>query len=402
MYKKYRMWILALLIVVSGVVISQVLSSQKEPIRKRPNPGGTKPVKVITVENRDLSPEINLSGPLYAYDKVELYAEVSGVLLNTQRRFKEGLRFKKDEVLLRIDDRVYRNNVLAQKSSLLNQLTLMLPDLSIDFPESVGKWEEYLQTFQLEKPLPPLPDTASDQERYYVASRNIYNLYYTIKSMEETLSKYSLEAPYDGVVTQSGINPGTLVRVGQKLGEFTNTALYEMEASAGLQDAERLAVGQKVLMTSEDVKGSFEGTVQRMNSVIDRASMTIKVYIHTRSSRLREGMYMTARVRANPLENVCAIDRDLLIDGRKIYALRDSVLELIDVTVAGAKGDRVFIRGLKDGSEILGEAWAEARPGIRLPASVRPEGKMVGSPGRGASSPNQKRDEKDPSRGDAL
>ena len=44
--------------------------------------------------------------------------------------------------------------------------------------------------------------------------------------MEATLDKYTIKAPFNVVVTQSNINPGTLVRNGQKLGEFINTYLY--------------------------------------------------------------------------------------------------------------------------------------------------------------------------------
>ena len=380
MWQKYKIWFIAGGILVVGILINNVLSNQKEPIRRRPA-ARPKAIAVVAVENSDIPTEVVMTGPVTAYDKVELYAEVSGVCLHTDTRFKEGVRYEKGDVLIQMDDRVYKNNVLAQKSSLLNQITLLLPDLSIDFPESAKRWETYLSGFHLGEPLASLPEAASDQERYYIASRNIYNLYYSVKSMEETLAKYTLRAPFDGVVIEANINPGTLVRMGQKLGAFTNTALLEMEAAVNVRDADRLRVGQTVALTSEVVPGAFDGRIVRINPVIDRNTMTSKVYIHTQDSRLTDGMYLTARTQAEPIADAFAVAKDLLMTGDRLYAVEDSVLVSRQVSVVAEIGDRVIVRGLADGTRILGEAWSEAREGARIPSAPagRPQNRTDGS-----------------------
>jgi membrane fusion protein (multidrug efflux system) len=367
MNKNKWVWIIAGLMVVAGLVISNILSNQKEPMRRKPEAARQKSIPIITVQNKDVKIPIEMSGPLYAYDKVELFAEVSGVLLNTPKHFKAGTPFKKGEVLIKIDDRVYKNNVLAQKSSLLNQLTLLLPDLSIDFPQSSQRWETYLKNMNLQEKLKPLPDPASDKERYYIASRNIYNQYYVIKGMETTLSKYTLRAPFAGVVSQSLINPGTLVRVGQKLGEFISTEVYEMEASVSLFDANRLEVAQPVNLTSEDVQGTFTGHIRRINRVLDPTSLTVKVYIHLQDPRLRDGMYMVARTEGKPVSGAVAVAKDLLVGNSRLFAVEDSVLVLKPVRVVAERGDVAIVRGLADGTKILGEVWAEAREGKKIP-----------------------------------
>ncbi len=361
------MWLIALIVIILGVVIGIVLSRQKEPMRRRPSKARQKTIKILTVKYGNIKTAVEMTGPLYAYNKVELYAEVSGILQETSKPFKEGCRYKKGEFLVRIDDSVYKNNLLAQKSNLVNQLTLLLPDLGIDFPQSAQKWEVYLKNLKLENPLPELPEPASDKERYYIVSRNIYNLFYTIKSMEATFAKYTLGAPFAGVVTQSLINPGTLVRVGQKLGEFTSTDLYEMEAAVGLFEANRLKIGQPVTLKTEDVRGAFSGKIQRINRVIDRSSMTVKVYIHTRDSRLRDGMYMQAHTEGEPITDAYSVAKDLLVEKNRLYVVEDSILRLRQVEIIGEKGGRVIIRGLADGTRILGEAWSEAKEGKQLP-----------------------------------
>jgi len=372
MQNKKRAWLLAISILLLGIIINNVLSRQKQPMNRKPLGSKQKSVRILTVQNGDVPTTVYLTGPLYAYNKIELYAEVSGVLQETQKRFKEGFRYQKGDVLLKIDDRVYKNNMLAQKSGLLNQITLLLPDLSIDFPESAKNWEAYLETFDFDKPLEPLPNPDSNQERYYIAARNIYNQFFAVKAMEETLAKYTLRAPFNGVVTEANINPGTLVRTGQKLGAFASTSVLEMEGAVGIREVGRLRVGQEVTLTSEIIKGEFAGKIQRINPVIDRTTMTAKVFIHTRDTRLTDGMYLNARIQASPIKNAFAIPRYLVFDGDKIFTIENSVLAPKEVEIVAELGDQVIIRGLADGTRILGETWAEAREGVKLPSASKP------------------------------
>jgi RND family efflux transporter MFP subunit len=222
----------------------------------------------------------------------------------------------------------------------------------------------------LQEELDPLPEPISDKERYYIASRNIYNQYYVIKGMETTLSKYTIRAPFSGVVSVSLINPGTLVRVGQQLGEFINTGIYEMEASVSLFDANRLQPNQPVNLTSEDVHGTFSGYIRRINRVLDPTSLTVKIYIHVQDPRLRDGMYMVAKADGEPISGVVAVSKELLVDNNHLFTVENSVLVLRPVRVVAERGDTAIVRGLANGTRILGEVWAEAKEGIKIPPAT--------------------------------
>jgi membrane fusion protein (multidrug efflux system) len=56
-----------------------------------------------------------------------------------------------------------------------------MPDLKIDYPESFAQWQEYLDRFELEQPIAAFPTPINKQEKYFIASRNLYNQYYSIK-----------------------------------------------------------------------------------------------------------------------------------------------------------------------------------------------------------------------------
>jgi len=380
--------IIAVAIIAGGLVISRILSNQREPVKRRQIPKKQAEVTTAVIQNADITTTLNLTGPLRALDRVDVFAEVSGVLLSTPRRFKPGNKFSAGEALIRIDDSVYRNNVLAQKSGLLNQLTLLLPDLSIDFPGSADKWKAYLKRFDLEKPLPPLPETSSEKERYYIASHDIYRQFYNIKSMEATLAKYTIRAPYDGVVTASEINPGTLVRQGQKLGEFTSTEIFEMEAFSDLQEVTHLSVGLPALLTCDDLPGEFKGTVSRINEVIDRKTQTVAVYITTSDKRLRDGLYMRAKIQSDPIKRASRIPVGALVGDNQIWVVSDSILDLQTIDVAAVSNGEAVIQGLEDGTIILEQAPMDVRVGMKIPVAA------MGESGAAAGSePDSKRNE---------
>ena len=158
--------------------------------------------------------------------------------------------------------------------------------------------------------------------------------------------------------------------MGQKLGEFIDTGLYEMEASVSLFDANRLETGESVTLISDDVQGRFQGRIQRINRVLDPTSLTVKVYIQLKDPKLRDGMYMTAKTAGAPVTNAVAVSRDLLVGSNHLFAVEDEVLVLKPVRVVAERGDTAFVRGLADGTSILGEVWPEAREGMKLQQPV--------------------------------
>jgi membrane fusion protein (multidrug efflux system) len=379
------------IIIAAGIIIGKVLNDQKKPVRKIQRPDKRNRVNTIQITKRDISTNITLTGQLKAFDRVEVYSEVSGVLLPTEKRFRPGSKFEKGEPLIQVDDRVYHNNLLARKSGLLNQLTLLLPDLSIDFPQNSKRWRNYLENFDLHKSLAPLPEVGSDKERYYIASRNIYNEYYSIKSMEVTLSKYTIRAPYQGVVTEGSINPGTLVRQGQELGVFTSTEMYEMEAFAKPEEVNLLSVDKPVMLTSTDLPGTFEGRIDRINEVIDPRTQMIAVYITTADRRLKDGMYMEANIESNPIKEAARIPRGSISGNGRVWVARDSILTTREITIAAVENDHVIVQGLPNGTVVVLEPPEGAKEGIKINVP-KLAGGGGGPPTGGASINTQQQD----------
>ncbi|PPK87202.1 multidrug efflux pump subunit AcrA (membrane-fusion protein) [Neolewinella xylanilytica] len=373
-------------IVVLGYFAMTWLFGMKEEAPRRPVEKRIRTVETRRVQNGELATTLDIQGRLEAYNKIQLFSEVGGVVEETGRPLKEGTYFPKGEVILRINAEEARLNLQAQKATLMNAIAQIMPDLKIDYPKSFATWESYLDAFSVDEPLPELPTAADQAEKLFVAGRNLYTQYYSIKSLEERLAKYVIYAPFSGVLTQVMIDRGAVVRSGQALGELMATGYYEMVATVPLSDLEYLETGGKVRLYSEDIPGEWEGTIRRISDQIEIGSQTVGVYVGVSGKELREGMYMRGEAAARTLQNVAEIDRNLLIDENEVYVVRhDSLLVLQPVTVRKSNRSTAIVSGLDDGTELLTSIVPGAFDGMLVRIEDR---EPVGTPAAEAAAVN--------------
>jgi membrane fusion protein, multidrug efflux system len=363
---------IGLVIIFGSFAAARALSRQKEPPKRKADVAQVRLVDTLHVRNADVPVSLEIQGQLAAFEKIDLFAEVSGALLSSSRAFKEGSYFPKGAVLISIDDEEARLTLLSQKSSLLNALTQLMPDLKVDHPASFPQWRAYLDKFELEKPLPPFPTAMSQEEKHFIASRNLFSPYYNIKSAEERLNKYIITAPFSGVITQAAINPGAVVRSGQKLGELMNTANYELEATVALRDLKYIKVGSRVKLYSEDIAGQWQGQVKRVSDQVNPGTQTVKVFISASGEQLREGMYLRGEVEGSRIEQAARLPRNLLIGPDQVYIWRDSSLQLQTVQVAKLTSAYAVVRGLPDGTPILAQMLPGLFDGMKVAAKSSP------------------------------
>ncbi len=357
-------------ILLAGLFAAFALSAQKTPTMARQVGGDQKDIATVTVKTTAQTLQYRAGGRVTSSKRIEIFAEVSGVLKGTAIPFKAGQRFRRGDTLIHIDDAVYRNNLIAQKSALLNQLTQALPDLSMEFPGEAGKWEAYLSAFSLGKTLADLPRSSGDKETYFLAARSIYNLFYTVRSMEATLAKYTLVAPFSGVVSQSALNPGTLVRNGQQLGVFVNTDLFEVELPVSIEDLQHIRIGMRTALTATGIPGTFSGRVSRINPVVDQSTQTATVFVEVADTRLSDGMYLTAVIAAEESTVAAKIPRTAVDNSGFAYVKSRDGLEQRAVTTLSEEGEQLVVRGLMNGDIILRdtEDAAEYRSAKSQPA----------------------------------
>jgi len=228
-----------------------------------------------------------------------------------------------------------------------------MPDLRLDYPEVFEKWNTYLNAFDMNKSTPALPETMSEKEKYFISGRGILTNYYNVKNLEQRLAKYVIKAPFKGILTEALVTEGTLIRSGQKLGEFIDTGVYELEVAVSKSYSDLLQVSEKVQLTNLDKTKTYMGSVSRINGRVDLNSQTITAFIEVRDANLKEGMYLEANLNAKEEPNAIEIDRSLLLEGDKIFVVRDSILDIISVKPVYFSDKTVVLKDVPDGSTII-------------------------------------------------
>jgi multidrug efflux pump subunit AcrA (membrane-fusion protein) len=351
--KRLKYVIIIILLLGGAWILASILSSQnKDDLRKTVEKMVSKE-SVIKVKNEIQFSVINTNGRMYAFNKVEIFAEVGGVLEESSNSFKAGHRYKKGDVMISINSDVYRNSLLAKKSNLLSELSFLLADAKADFPDSYQKWQSYLDAYDLNKPLLPLPENLSNRETMYLASRNILSLFYEIKSMQANYEKYSIEAPFNGVVTQSNINPGTLVRNGQNLGEFINSYLYEMAVPVKTADLQKISIGKAVELTTVDTDKIYKGKIVRINLMVDQQTQSVQVYIQSSDKGILDGMFFNVAINVHSDNKLARIPLQAVHNGSQVKIKTEESTKLVDVTIVEKTATDYLVDGLIDGSLVV-------------------------------------------------
>ena len=363
----------------AGLLVSWRLKNSAPPPPKRPTVTGSREVAAEVLRPGSVRLEIPLQGRLVAFQSVPVIAEVTGVFERSARAFKEGVAYRRGELLVRVNDTEARYGLLAQKSTLAKSLAQAMPELKIDYPETFPAWDAYLRAFDPERPLAPLPAVATDAARFYLNAKDIYTQYYNIKAAEDRLGKYTLTAPFSGVLTDVTATTGGLVRAGQPLATLTATN-YELAASVPARDLSYLPVGAQATLNGPDGR-NYRGRVARVSTQIDPNTQAATVFLDVSGAGLREGLFLDGSVRGAELTDVVALDQRLLVGTDEVYVVPDSTLERRQIEVVRRIGDRVYVRGLAPGTRVLTESVSGAYEGMR----VRVAGTAPGPSGAGAA-----------------
>ncbi|MGH1385099.1 efflux RND transporter periplasmic adaptor subunit [Kordia sp.] len=355
--------ILGALLIAGALYFGKIIATDKN--KKKPIP--KKIVKTIytdTVQNSTIPIIIPANGSLVAKRRVELYAEVQGIFKTNRKLFKPGQKYRRGETLIRVDAAEYYASVQSSKSNLYNSIAAIMPDLRLDFPDIYPKWQKYLSSFDLNKTTPTLPEMTTEKEKYFITGRSIVTNYYNVKNLEQRLSKYTISAPFSGILTEALVTEGSLIRNGQKLGSFIDDSAYEMEVALSKQYASLLKVGEKVALNNLNGTETFSGTISRVNGSIDATTQTITAYIEVKDEKLKEGMYLEANLNAKDEKNAIEVDRGLVLANDQVFIVRDSVLDVMDVTPVYFSDTKAVLKNIPNGTVILSKSVPGAYAGM--------------------------------------
>lgn len=348
-----------------AILFSGYLVSNKPVPQKDNEKRNHRFVKTEKVEYQESSGTMTYRGRVTAFDNISLGAEVQGKIMQGDVRFKAGESFQKGDVLINIYKEDVEASLKSGKSSFLQTLSKILPDLKVDYPDDYTKWNEFFKTLDVDKPLPPLPETASEAEKVFLAANNVLSSYYSLQQQEINLQRYTIIAPFNGSFKTVNKEIGAIASPGVELAGIVRTDILEIIVPVFPDDLQWIHKGKTVKITSHngDVKTA---RVSRIADFVDETTQSVNVYLSYHAGNTNDflqGEYVDVEFEGASSSGF-EIPRESLVKENTVYELKDSKLVETEIEILRKLPDSYLISGIEAGKIVVTESLTEVNPSL--------------------------------------
>ena len=323
MKRRTKIIIAILVVLVIGAIVGISIKSKGKE--------GT-PVTFAKVERMDLTSKVSANGKIDAQRKVDLSANVMGQIVNLAVR--EGDVVKKDQFLLQID----RRQLAASASGAQSALRALFSDRDASratLADAQRNYERAEKNYR-DKIIPQAEyeraRTAVESARANVASleERIGQARSNVEAAQDTLSKTTMRAPMDGIVTALTVEEGevavigTMNNPGTKLLTIADMGVVEAVMEVDETDIPAVKVGQRATVTIDAYPNkTFSGLVTEVgSSPIERLggaqgteaiNFEVKIQIENPPPGVRPGFSASADIVTGTRTNALAIPIQALV-----------------------------------------------------------------------------------------
>jgi len=413
-----------ILLAAAGVVL--LLAGGAAYSRQR---GQAVPVLATRVERQDIVSKVTANGKIQAENKVEMSALVMGQIVNLAVR--EGDRVEKGDFLLQID----RNRAAAEEAGSSAALRASLADRDSaratmeqaerDFDRTRRNYEARITSeaeFQRARAA-----VETGRAAFEAAQNRVDQTRAGLNANRDTLSKTTVRAPIDGVVTTLRVKAGevtvigTMNNPGTQLLTISDMSTVEAVLMVDETDTPTVQLGQKTLLAIDAYPGrTFDGIVtevgnspilrddpdlQGLTTTSDAINFKVKAKVLAPPAGIRPGFSVTADIITGSKAKVTAVPLAAVVvrdspKGEKteagklkteegVYALRDGKAVFAPVKT-GLSGELMVevVSGLQPGEEVITgpfKALRQIKDGDRVKRMSEKERKAAEAEGAGTS-----------------
>ncbi len=352
-----------LLLVVIAFAVSGFLIKSKPAPKTDSKKRNVMYVQADRVELVETESNMTYRGRVTAFDNVSLAAEVSGKIMSGDVRFKAGESFRKNDVLINIYSEDVQAALKSGKSSFLQTLSKILPDLKVDYPGEYAKWNDFFNSVDPGKSLLQLPTINSDKEKVFLASNNVLASYYTLQQQEINLKRYTIYAPFNGSFKTVNKEIGAVASSGAELASIIRSDKLEVVVPVFPNDLKWVKKGDKLLVScNNDIAQT--ATVSRISGFVDEATQSVNVYLTYNAkgnNSFLQGEYVDV-VFSGAKVSGFEIPREAIVDQNYVYELAGGKLQKVEIKIERQLSDTFIISGLNSTNVVVTESLASINP----------------------------------------
>ncbi|MCT4614600.1 MAG: efflux RND transporter periplasmic adaptor subunit [Marinifilaceae bacterium] len=342
-------------ILVIGIFVSIGIVKSKKPIPKAKNSIPELYFKSQIVKNEKINYKLNYDGRVSSGQQISLSAEVTGVIKRGDVNFKEGTSFRKNDVLLKIEDDMIQASLNSLKSSFLTKLSTILPDIEIDYESEYEKWDKFFNSVQLNKKMPKIPEFNSKKERIFMAANDILRQYYEIVQKEISLGKHKIIAKFNGAISQCNSQVGSVASPGSKLATIIRTDKLEVEVAVKIADVKKLK-RNLVCQVLDDLGNSYDARINRIANYVDTETQMVNVYVQIDGAKLYEGEYVKVDFPVESEFEICQLPREAINSKNKLNIIESNKIKELEIEVIHHGDDYCLVKGLTNDQIVVVES----------------------------------------------
>jgi membrane fusion protein, multidrug efflux system len=308
-------------------------------------------IEFFTVEVEEVSDRVSLSGRIRAEHRIELFPEVQGKVMERTKQFREGIFYEEGEVIIQLDDTETKMQLQSSRSKFKTLVSALMADIKLDHPEMLSKYEEWYHSMAADQKVPRVPDFGENMQRF-LESKGVYELYYSIKSAEERFDKFTIRAPFSGVLSAAKAEPDQVVGPQFHLGTLVDTSRFILTASVQTEEAEWIQPGLTMEIKNKDQTETYSAKVARVNPSVELSSQQVQIYLEVTGNNLREGIYLEGEIESDNKRELARIPKTALLRTGGVLINKEGVLEETPVQIVNLERSHLWVEGLKNGDKI--------------------------------------------------
>lgn len=300
------------------------------------------PVTALAVSPTQWQPTIDAIGFVEPHQGITIANEAAGVVTNIA--FENGSNISKDQLLVALDTRVEKANLQAK--------LVQLPAAEADFKRLTRLYAQKSVSKQ---------DLDNAEAKYLALKADV-------ESLEATIGRREIRAPFSGLVGIRNINLGEYLQVGSDIVRLEDISTMKIRFTIPQTQLPRVAVGQKIhVYVDAYPEEAFEGEIAAIEPAVFYQSGLIQIQarIPNDHARLRSGMFARVSVLLDKLEQQIVLPQTAInftLYGNSVYLVEkhdengQAVLRVrqINVNVLERSGNNALVTGpLKQGDLVV-------------------------------------------------
>lgn len=336
--QKIKKNLLPLFIVILTItVVFVILENKPDAKRKAPSKISKVTVETMSVKSKPYTIFIESYGKVNAQIQSSLTSQVSGKIVFVNKSFRDGGFFKKDDILLKIENSDYEADVkIAQAELTLAKQALLEEEARVK--QAKENWMRFGNNEVANKLVLRTPQLESSKAVVQAAQAKLLKT-------KLSLSRTNIKAPYNGRILKKNVDIGQVISTNSLLANIYSTDIIDVRLP--IRNSELSLINlpnelsndftSKIPVTlSSNLIGEqkWEAVLTRTEAAIDSSSQQLYViaqilnpYDKTNQQKsIKIGQYLTATIQGKKIKDALIIPNSSIYQGSYIYIEKDGFI----------------------------------------------------------------------------